>query len=78
MHNGQFDESKLNYFLELMEQIKVLVRNEELYQLLLLISLLDTDCLGHGGILSCVVNLRQTYLRLYQRKYCQDSQGPMQ
>jgi len=61
-----------------MQQIKVLVRNEELYQLLLLISLLDTDSLkghnggrgGQGSLLSSVVDLRQTYLRLYQRKYC--------
>ena len=85
LNTGQLDNSSLEYLSSLMLKIKSLVLNDELYQILLLISLLDLEGLvgaqeplggqyqGHGGLFAKVVNLRQTYLRLFQRKYCKAS-----
>jgi hypothetical protein len=73
------DRNSLNYFIDLMQQIKMLVTNEELYQLLLLVSLLDTDGLDErdGDLFSRVVTLRQTYLRLFQRKFGRTNETSM-
>ena len=85
VNNGQLDNSSLEYFSSLVLKIKNLVFNDELYQLLILITLLDLEGLvgdqeplggqfqGHRDLFAKLVNIRQTYLRLFQRKYCKSN-----
>jgi len=63
------DESSLKYFGQLVEEISKLVCNEQLFQLMMLVVLLDTDEIASGETsLGGLVKVRQYYLKLFQRK----------
>ena len=51
-----------------MNEISRMVSNDQLFQLFVLLTLLDTEGLYHVGRFTEVLKLRQMYLRLFQRK----------
>lgn len=63
------DDSSMKYFSQLVEEISKLACNEQLFQLMMLVVLLDTDDISSGtSSLSGLVKVRQYYLKLFQRK----------
>ena len=62
------DHGSASYFFELMKEIADMVTNDQLFQLFIILTLLDTQGLPNMGSFSQVFRMRQIYLKLFQRK----------
>ena len=65
---GRLDHGSASYFFELMKEIADMVTNDQLFQLFIILTLLDTQGLPNMGSFSQVFRMRQIYLKLFQRK----------
>ena len=65
---GRLDHGSTIYFCELIKEISDMVTNDQLFQLFIILSLLDTEGLPKTGSFCQVFRMRQIYLKLFQRK----------
>jgi len=68
INHGRLDEFKIRSFFEVMNEISMMVSNDHLFQLFVLLTLLDAEGLYHVGQFAEILKLRQMYLKLFQRK----------
>lgn len=61
------DDESMKYFASLVTEISKLVSNDQLFQIMMLVVLLDFD-LSDSGVMQELVKVRQHYLKLFQRK----------
>jgi len=68
VNHGRMDHGSAKYMFEMTKEIADMVSNEQLFQLLLILTLLDTEGLPNLKSYSQVSRMRQIYLKLFQRK----------
>jgi hypothetical protein len=68
INHGRLDESNIRCFFDVMTEISRMVSNEHLFQLFVLLTLLDSDGLYDVGPFTDILKLRQIYLKIFQRK----------
>ena len=68
INHGRLDELNIKCFFEVMREISRIVSNEQLFQLFVLLTLLDSEGLYEVGPFTEILELRQIYLKLFQRK----------
>jgi hypothetical protein len=65
---GRLDESEKKCLLEMISHVSELCFNDQTFQLLLLLTLLDVDGLPQSGSFHNIINKRNIYLKFLQRK----------
>jgi hypothetical protein len=65
---GRLDESDKNSLLEMISHVSELCFNDQTYQLLVLLTLLDVDGLPQSGSYHNIIKIRNIYLKFLQRK----------
>ena len=68
INQGQLDESSIKMFFQVMREISQMLSNGHLFQIFVVLTLLDSEGLYHVGPFTAILNLRQMYLRLFHRK----------
>jgi len=68
INHGRLDESGIRCFFNIMKEISQIVSNDQLFQLCVLLTLLDSEGLDGAGPFTEIVRIRQIYLKLFQRK----------
>ena len=68
MNHGRLDEYGIHCLKTLMQEMKDMVINDSIYQIITILSLLDTEGLDHSPLFGEVLKLRSIYLKLFQRK----------
>ena len=68
IHHGRLDESGIKLFFNTLKEIAQMVSNDQLFQLFVLLTILDSEGLDGVGPFTEVVRVRQIYLKLFQRK----------
>ena len=68
INKGRIDAAGIDFIKELMEEVAKMVQNDQIYQLFVLVILLDTEGLSNIDTYAGVMKTRQIYLKLFQRK----------
>ena len=68
VNHGRLDHGSAKYMMEMTKEIADMVSNDQLFQLFLILTLLDTEGLPNLKSYSQVFRMRQIYLKLFQRK----------
>jgi hypothetical protein len=68
LNSGKLDPKSLMFFADTVKELSEICFNDQIYQLITLITLFDTEGLEYSQSVDGVIKLRQTYLKLYQRK----------
>ena len=65
---GKLDTSKSNSFFQSMRDLSEVCYNDQIYQLITFLTLLDTEGLPYSPAFEGIMRVRQIYLKFYQRK----------
>ena len=65
---GKWDEASLQCYFEISKDISEMCFNERIFQLFILLTMLDTDGLPHSPYFGRILRMRQIYLKFIQRK----------
>ena len=68
INHGRLDESGIRCFFDVLKEISQIVSNDQLFQLCVLLTILDSEGLDGVGPFTDIVRIRQIYLKLFQRK----------
>jgi len=68
INKGRIDEAGIDFINDLMKDVAKMVHNDQIYQLFVLVILLDTEGLPNLKSYAGVIKTRQVYLKLFQRK----------
>ena len=65
---GKLEPKSLTFFATTVKELSEICFNDQIYQLITLITLLDTEGLEYSQSVDAVIKLRKIYLKIYQRK----------
>ena len=65
---GKLDRASITCYVEITKELSELCHNVNIYQLFVLLTLLDVEGLGDSSSFSGILKLRQIYLKFFQRK----------
>ena len=68
INQGQLDERNIKLFFEVMRELSQMLSNGHLFQIFVVLTLLDSEGLYHVGPFTAILKMRQMYLKLFQRK----------
>ena len=68
LNHGKFDSQAMRSFYSAMREISDICFNDQMYHLITVLSLIDTEDLPYSPALRELMKLRQIYLKFYQRK----------
>lgn len=68
VNQGKLNQSALEFIQNVMMDIMEMVSNDQIFQLFTLVTLLDTEGLSMSKSFSGILQMRQIYLKLFQRK----------
>jgi hypothetical protein len=68
INKGRIDAAGIEFISGLMKEVAKIVQNDQIYQLFVLVILLDTDGLSNHKSYAGIMRTRQIYLKLFQRK----------
>ena len=68
LNSGKLDNASVSHLDQLFMDIAEFCGNEQTFQLLILLTLLDADGLPNASSYSRILKARDTYLKVYQRK----------
>ena len=68
LNMGLLDPQTLMFLTDTIKELSTVCSNDQLFQLITLITLLDTEGLQSSAKVDSIIKLRQTFLKVYQRK----------
>ena len=68
MNQGRWDNASLKCYFEIIKDLSKMCLTDRIYQLFILLILLDTDGLPYSPLFSKIFKMRQIYLKFVQRK----------
>ena len=68
INNGRLDPASITCYMEVVKELSQFCHNVQVYQLFVLLTLLDVDDLGESASFIDILKMRQTYLKIFQRK----------